>query len=442
MAVRYAAAVDNLQRLIDDGVKWCWISSHANCSPRCKNYQGKLYSLFQGEVEIGGKKYRERGVIDGISYRPINEALAGPNSDGNGCISGYNCRHRAIEYERGSKAPTDYTEAEIKREYAIDKQQRAFENRIRQMKQEEKQLRACGMEKEAAALRKKWRVLTKEYQIYSIEHDRAYYPYRYVIDRDEEMGLTMLESDVIITSENIKKSFGQKTATLQETISKADQIISKAFESYQTSLKIIDSHFQTTDKQVAHFDSRKIGIFFDINADSAPSDDNRKQFQTYFHETGHNLDFVIGKKIGVGYASGGYKSPTFNATFNQMIVEEGVDFIETYRKMIAQETNQIAVDNADVYRNIFDDFKDNVLSDRRQLSDILDGITNGKMEQLNFGLGGSHTRRDKDYWKKHSVGVEAFAHFTSALITNPKSAEMLINIFSKSYQIYKEILSL
>ena len=139
MAVRYAAAVEGLQKLIDEGVLFCWISSHANCSPRCKDFQGKLYSLFKGKVTIDGKEYGESGVIDGIPYRPINEALAGPNGDGNGCISGYNCRHRAIEYERGSRAPEDFSEAEIKREYAIDKQQRSYENRIRQMKQEEQQ---------------------------------------------------------------------------------------------------------------------------------------------------------------------------------------------------------------------------------------------------------------------------------------------------------------
>ena len=185
LAVRHAAAVENLQHLIDDGVLWCWISSHANCSPRCKDFQGKLYSLFEGSIELDGKKYGESGTVDGIPYRPIKEALAGPNGDGNGCISGYNCRHRAIEYERGSRPPADFTEAEIKREYAIDKQQRAYENRIRQLKQEERQLRACGMDKEAKALRKKWRVLTKDYQIYSLEHNRAYYPYRYVVDRDE-----------------------------------------------------------------------------------------------------------------------------------------------------------------------------------------------------------------------------------------------------------------
>jgi hypothetical protein len=54
------------------------------------------------------------------------------------------------------------------------------------MKQEEKQLRACGMEKEAKELRKRWRVLTREYQIYSIDHNRAFYPCRCVIDRSEE----------------------------------------------------------------------------------------------------------------------------------------------------------------------------------------------------------------------------------------------------------------
>ena len=186
LAVRYAAAVENLQRLINDGVLFCWISSHPNCSPRCSKYQGKLYSLFSGTAKLDGKEYKESGTIDGIPYRPINEALAGPNGDGNGCISGYNCRHRAIEYERGSKPPADFSEAEIKREYAIDKQQRDYENRIRQMKQEERQLRACGMEKEAKDLRKRWRILTRQYQMYSIQNDRAYYPYRCVIDRTEE----------------------------------------------------------------------------------------------------------------------------------------------------------------------------------------------------------------------------------------------------------------
>ncbi len=185
MATRYAAAVENLQQLISKGVLFCWISSHPDCSPRCAEYQGRLYSLFHGTVKVDGKEYGEKGTIDGISYRPINEALAGKSGDGNGCISGYNCRHRAIEYERGSKPPADYTEAEMKRAYAVDKRQRAYENQIRQLKTQEKLQRACGMKKEADAIRKKWQRLTDEYQIYSMDNRRAFYPYRCAIDEAE-----------------------------------------------------------------------------------------------------------------------------------------------------------------------------------------------------------------------------------------------------------------
>ncbi len=442
MAARYSAAVENLQWLRNEGVNFCWISSHASCSPRCAPFQGKLYSLFEGKKEIDGKEYGESGVIDGIPYRPINEALSGVKGDGNGCISGYGCRHRAIEYERGSKAPADYTEAEMKREYAIDKQQRSYENRIRQMKQEERQLRAMGMEKEASALRKKWRILTKEYQIYSIEHDRAYYPYRYVIDRTEENGLTIFESDVIITSENIKRQLGAKTLTLQEVIQNADESVARAFGKYQSQLKIVDAHYKRDKDHNYHFDPQKGGILFDIDEDSAPSDDYRKQFQTYFHETGHNLDFVIGKKIGVGYASGGYKSPTFNATFNQMIVEEGMEFIEAYREVVFKQKKMQMVSNEETYKAIHEDFKGIKLVDKGQLSDILDGITNGKMRECGFDLGAGHTQRNKNYWKNHPVGGEAFAHFTSIIAVNSNMLERYMAYFPKSFEIFKEIMQL
>ena len=287
MAVRYAAAVENLQRLIDSGVSFCWISSHPNCSPRCSPFQGKLYSLFKGKVTIDGKEYGESGTIDGISYKPINEALAGANGDGNGCISGYNCRHRAIEYERGSKPPADYSEAEMKREYAIDKQQRNYENRIRQLKQEEKQLRACGMEKEAAEKRKQWRRLTKDYQIYSIENDRAYYPYRYVIDRTEQEpdeGRVYAQWKKVIGVENMPKTLAefiemkynkntQETFALLEhyktSVEKGDIAALSSFENYTNqynliSKKIVGKIFNDVEiKGISyHFIDRTVGSIY------------------------------------------------------------------------------------------------------------------------------------------------------------------------------------
>ena len=171
-----------------------------------------------------------------------------------------------------------------------------------------------------------------------------------------------------------------------------------------------------------------------------PSDDYRKQYATYFHETGHNLDFVIGKKLWVGYASGGYKSLTYNATFNQMIIDEGFEYIEKYRHIVSKKTGKTVIANEEVYREIWLDFKDEKIANKRQLSDILDDLTNGKMRKSGYNLGGSHTKQDEKYWDYHPVGREAFAHFTSILATNLKMKEMYIEMFPKSFEIYKEII--
>lgn len=174
MAVRYEANVKDLQNFANSGVDLVWTSQHPNCSPRCRDYQGKLWS-------ISGKS----GKIDGIPYRPLSEALKGKKDDGNGIITGYNCRHRLIEYKKGSHPPQEISEAEIKKEYAIDKRQRAYENSIRQMKTEERLLRAAGDVESAKALRKKWRRTTLLYQAYSFEHKRPFYRDRCVIDETE-----------------------------------------------------------------------------------------------------------------------------------------------------------------------------------------------------------------------------------------------------------------
>lgn len=181
MKVRYEANMEDLQQFRNNmengGTKLVWISTHPNCSPRCKDYQGKLYSLDGSS-----------GTIDGIKYQPIEVALRGPKGDGNGCIDGYNCRHRTIPYTKGSKPPSDYTDAEIKKEYSIDQRQRAYENNIRQMKMQERLLRATGNKEdlqEAKRLRKKWQDATARYQAYSIEQGRAFYRWRCAIEPEE-----------------------------------------------------------------------------------------------------------------------------------------------------------------------------------------------------------------------------------------------------------------
>ena len=174
MAVRYDANVKDLQKFAQSGVDLVWTSQHPNCSPRCKDFQGKLWS-------ISGKS----GKANGITYRPLSEALQGKLKDGNGIITGYNCRHRLIEYTEGSRPPQELSEAQIKKEYAIDKKQRAYENNIRHMKTNERLLRAAGDDEGAKQLRRKWRKATLLYQAYSFRNGRAYYPDRCTIDDTE-----------------------------------------------------------------------------------------------------------------------------------------------------------------------------------------------------------------------------------------------------------------
>lgn len=175
LSARYDANMQDLQSAVDRGIDLVWTSSHPNCSPRCSKLQGRLYS-------ISGKS----GVIDGIRYTPLIEALQGEKGDGNGIISGYGCRHRLIDYKKGSRPPKDFTQAEMKKEYALDQKQRLMENRIRQLKTEERLLRANGQySSEATAIRKQWQKLQNNYKAFSLKNGRAFYPERYIIDEAE-----------------------------------------------------------------------------------------------------------------------------------------------------------------------------------------------------------------------------------------------------------------
>lgn len=170
MTVRYMANLEDVERLKGDGVKLVWTSSHPNSSARCATYQGKLYSLDGSS-----------GTVEGHRYTPLAEALKGPLGDGNGIINGYNCRHRLVEYRSGSVAPIEYSDAEIKKEYAIDARQRNYENQIRQLKTEEALFRESGDVVEARKLKAKWQRLTRNYESFSTKNLRAFYRWRTMI---------------------------------------------------------------------------------------------------------------------------------------------------------------------------------------------------------------------------------------------------------------------
>jgi len=173
--VRYEANQTDIEQLKDDGVDLVYTSSHADASGRCAPYQGKLYS-------ISGRSGKTN---DGIEYTPLDTALLGPDGDGNGIISGYNCRHRLIPYQQGLRPPEEYSRAEIKRERTIDQRQRYLENQIRNTKMKESANRAIGDKARADELNGRWKQLESRYQAYSLRNGRAFYRWRYQVSRNE-----------------------------------------------------------------------------------------------------------------------------------------------------------------------------------------------------------------------------------------------------------------
>lgn len=175
MKVRAEENARDIENLKAENVKLVWTSSHADASARCAPYQGRLWSL-------DGTS----GVIDGNKYSPIEEAKAGPNGDGNGIISGFNCRHRLIEYVKGSKSPTQFSPKEIKQERDKDKKQRYYENSIRSLKMSQALFSKQGDRAEAEKLRRRWKALEEKYKQESLKDGRSYYTWRTQIKKEEK----------------------------------------------------------------------------------------------------------------------------------------------------------------------------------------------------------------------------------------------------------------
>lgn len=97
--------------------------TYSDCSDRCKEWQGRVYSLdgTSGTTE-DGKKYIPLEVATNAVFKGHRNGLLG-----------YNCRHKLVAYKTGMKA-NKVSESERKREYGITKEQRLYEREIRKYK--------------------------------------------------------------------------------------------------------------------------------------------------------------------------------------------------------------------------------------------------------------------------------------------------------------------
>lgn len=171
MQVRYERHQDEIAGFKERGTKLVVCSVHADCSDRCKDWQGLVYSM------DGSSGYTE----DGKYYQPLENATdifyttkAGKVYK-NGLL-GFNCRHKLFEYKPKMIIPT-VNEEEQKREYAITQKQRAMEREVISARE----MALCFKDADSGFYRKWKNIAAERYEAYkrfSKDNGRAYYPDR------------------------------------------------------------------------------------------------------------------------------------------------------------------------------------------------------------------------------------------------------------------------
>ena len=172
MTVRYETTLNKLDELRRKGVNLIVTSRHENCSKRCEKWQGGHYTL--------DNTYQE---VDGIQFIPLSVATdqyvttkSGKRYK-NGHLTGYNCRHYAMEYIKGIEPPM-VDKATVERQRKIDKRMRELERLVRHWKEKAAMLTGTPFQKELKDAKIKVRYWKEQYEKFCRENRRAIEPSR------------------------------------------------------------------------------------------------------------------------------------------------------------------------------------------------------------------------------------------------------------------------
>lgn len=171
MQVRYERHQEEIADFKAKGTRLVVCSVHADCSDRCAQWQGGVYSLdgTSGRTEDG----REFQPLEKATDRYYTTKAGRTYKNG---LLGFNCRHKLFEYKPQMAIPT-VSEEEQKREYAITRRQREMERSVVSAREI-----SLIFKDVSPSVHQKWtNIATKRYDKYknfSKENGRAYYPDR------------------------------------------------------------------------------------------------------------------------------------------------------------------------------------------------------------------------------------------------------------------------
>ena len=187
MEIRLQHQHEMINELKAQGTRLVWIEPHANCSRRCEKYQGKLYSLDGTSGEVDGEKFLP------LSHATDNPADFYTTKNGityhNGCITGFNCRHRLVPYQKGNK-PATIPANIIRRQRALEEQQRQMERDIRRAREVTQLLSGIDAGKAYKAALRRQVELREKYEAFSRKNNVPFYRERLRVMEGEQLRST------------------------------------------------------------------------------------------------------------------------------------------------------------------------------------------------------------------------------------------------------------
>ena len=471
MALRTANKRANLMGQAQTREKWgvhtVKINYRGIACPICLQYLGQVYI----DDVYGGGTYEE-SVQTG--YPLLSTAVAGglfhPNCK-DACSTFYEGINRPPE------RPTPEQEAEIKRKYNLEQEQRYYE---RNYKKNMRMGNGCLDQQEAG----KYFARASQYKNKLIElcdnnadvlrYDKARMSLRGVLSVDNAGRLSITPTAIKNANTGQIRNYNNELSTklgkthfdaMHDIIEKCeDAEVVSMWRAYEDSIKV-----GSTSENGAKASGKHIYINIDKVAKGSMID---KPYQVLFHECGHTIDTMARDKLkttGVfaRHFSGAYK----DGLFPQTIKDEVQEWVKSHEVRLKKVFKDHAGDVEWFYKNgyisdwSYDLYKNGTFSadrvlpkyrksmaysavekelraydkiDVADLCDMVEGATNAKISCV-AGHG-------KKYWSDRTIGgisdglaTEAFAEMTDSTMTNSKSLELIKKHLPKSYELYKEM---
>ena len=199
----------------------------------------------------------------------------------------------------------------------------------------------------------------------------------------------------------------------------------------------------------AYYNSTEDGVWLSINK-VAKGDNLHPAYETVFHEYGHNIDYVLNRKIGNGNTQQAFTETYKNGIFGKTIRDEAEKAIVEYGRANGFSKTDIngyeIFDRKGAEKALAKELKDAYTNVDKVyvVGDISDMFESTFSTAYPFGAG-----HGKSYWTDYGIGKEyirtgreAFAEMYASQIANNDSWAMIQKYFPESVKIFNEIIEM